>query len=73
MVFEKMKKILADYKEMDESQITYDSKFADLGFDSLDTVELIMSLEDEFGVSIEMNENLKTVGAVVELIETKTK
>ena len=70
-VFEKVRKILAEYKDIDESGIELDSKFEDMGFDSLDTVELIMNLEDEFGISIEMSDTLKTVGAVVALIEEK--
>ena len=42
-----------------------------LSFDSLDVAELVMSLEDEFGVTIEMNENLKTVGDITKYIEEK--
>ena len=69
MAFEKVAKILADYKDMDVSEITMDSSFTDLKLDSLDTVEIIMNLEDEFGVSIEMSEDLKTVGDIVALLD----
>ena len=69
MTFEKVAKILADYKDMDVSGITMDSSFTDLKLDSLDTVEIIMNLEDEFGVSIEMSEDLKTVGDIVALLD----
>ena len=69
MTFEKVAKILADYKDMDVSEITTDSSFTDLKLDSLDTVEIIMNLEDEFGVSIEMSEDLKTVGDIVALLD----
>ncbi len=69
MTFEKVAKILADYKDMDVSEITMDSSFTDLKLDSLDTVEIIMNLEDEFGVSIEMSEDLKTVGDIVALLD----
>ena len=68
MTFEKVAKILADYKAVDVSTITMDSSFEDLGLDSLDTVEIVMSIEDEFGVSIEVNESLKTVRDLVDLI-----
>lgn len=68
MTFEKVAKILADYKAVDVSTITMDSSFEDLGLDSLDTVEIVMSIEDEFGVSIEVNENLKTVRDLVDII-----
>ena len=69
MTFEKVAKILADYKDMDVSEITMDSSFTDLKLDSLDTVEIILNLEDEFGVSIEMSEDLKTVGDIVALLD----
>lgn len=69
MTFEKVAKILADYKDMDVSEITMDSSFTDLKLDSLDTVEIIMNLEDEFGVSIEMSEDLKTVRDIVALLD----
>lgn len=69
MTFEKTAKILAEYKDIDVSEITMDSTFEDLGLDSLDTVEIVMSLEDEFGISIEMDSSLKTVRELVELID----
>ena len=72
-MFEKVAQILADYKDIDVSTITMDSTFADLGVDSLDTAELIMNLEDEFNITIEMNEKLSTVGELVALIEENVK
>lgn len=69
MTFEKTAKILAEYKDIDVSEITMDSTFEDLGLDSLDTVEIVMSLEDEFGISIELDSNLKNVRELVELID----
>ena len=68
MTFEKVAKILADYKDTDISAITMDSSFEELGLDSLDTVEIIMSIEDEFGISIEVNESMKTVRDLINLI-----
>ena len=70
-VFERVAKILASYKDVDASTIDIDASFGDLGLDSLDTVEIVMSLEDEFGIEIEMNESLKTVRDLVNLIEGK--
>ena len=69
MTFEKTAKILAEYKDIDVSEISLDSTFEDLGLDSLDTVEIVMSLEDEFGISIELDSSLKTVRELVELID----
>lgn len=69
MVFEKVKTILADYKEIDVSSIELDTTMESLGIDSLDTVELVMNLEDEFDVEIEVDEDIKTVGDLVKIIE----
>lgn len=69
MVFEKVKTILANYKEIDESTIELDTTMESLGIDSLDTVELVMNLEDEFDVEIEVDEDIKTVGDLVKIIE----
>lgn len=68
-VLEKVIKILVEYKDCDGDSITKESTFAELGLDSLDTVELLMNFEEEFGITIEMNENIKTVGDIVKLIE----
>ena len=72
MVFEKVKNILVEQLDVDESAVTLDSLIADdLGADSLDVVDLLMSLEDEFSVEIpdEEIENIKTVGNLVNYIE----
>ncbi|SHI69261.1 acyl carrier protein [Clostridium amylolyticum] len=75
MVFEKVKSIVADKLSVDEESITMESAFVeDLGADSLDIVELIMSLEDEFELEIpdEEAEGIITVGDVVEYIKSHT-
>ena len=69
MVLEKVINILAEYKECDPSEIHEDSTFDELELDSLDTVDLMMSFEDEFGIQMEMSEDMKTVGDVVKAIE----
>jgi len=68
-MFEKIAKILAEYKGIDVSEVTMESSFADLGVDSLDAVELVMNLEDELGVTIEMNNQVQTVAELVKLVE----
>ena len=67
--FERVVKVLVEAKDCDESAVKMESTWAELELDSLDTVELVMNLEDEFGVQLEMNEGLKTVGDVVNAIE----
>ena len=72
MVFEKLKKILSEQLEIDEDMITPESDIEDdLGANSLDLVDLVMSIEDEFGIEIpeELVETVHTVGDVVNYIE----
>lgn len=72
MVFEKIKAILAEQLDADEEEMTMDTNIAkDLGADSLDVVELLMSIEDEFEVEIpdEEIENIKTIGELTEYIQ----
>ena len=73
MVFEKIRAILANQLDADEDTITMDTDIAaDLNADSLDVVELIMSIEDEFEIEIpdDSIENIKTVGDVVNHIQS---
>ncbi|MCI5551814.1 MAG: acyl carrier protein [Christensenellales bacterium] len=69
MTFDKVAAIVADYKGIDVADIKEDSAFTDLGLDSLDMAELAMNLEDEFGVTIELDASLKTVADIVKLID----
>lgn len=73
MVFEKIRAILAEQLDVEEDEITMESSIAeDLGADSLDVVDLIMSIEDEFEIEVpdDQVENIKTVGDVVNYIES---
>ncbi len=72
--FETVKEIIQDKLGVEGSKITREASFIDdLGADSLDTVELIMQMEEEFNLEIpdEEAEKLTTVGAVVDYIEDK--
>ena len=71
-VFEKLQEIIADQLEVDASEIDYESNIIDdLGADSLDIVDLVMSVEDEFGIEVpdEALEYIKTVEDIVKYIE----
>jgi len=75
-ITEKINEAIIDKLGVEESQITPEASFIDdLGADSLDTVELIMALEEEFDLEIpdEDAESLTTVKAVIEYITDKTK
>ena len=72
MIFEKLQEALAQQFEMDPQSITMDTNLIDdIGADSLDVVELIMSLEDEFGIAISDEDaaQLYTVRRIVEYLE----
>lgn len=70
--FEKLQEIIAEQLELDEASIAYDSHILDdLGADSLDVVDLVMSVEDEFEIEVpdEALENIRTVEDMVKYIE----
>ncbi len=72
MVFDKVKEILCEQLDVEPEKVTMDSLIADeLGADSLDVVDLVMSLEDEFGLEVpdEQAEHIRTVGDLVRFIE----
>ena len=71
MVFEAIAELVAERVEKDVSEITMESNCRDLGIDSLDTVELLMNLEDKLGIEIELDQKVETVGDLVAFIESK--
>ena len=75
MIFEKLKDIIAEQLGVEQDEISLDSNIQDdLGADSLDVVDLITTIEDEFDLSIpdEAVEEIKTVGDIVNYIEKNT-
>ena len=73
-IHEEVKKIVVDHLGIDESKVQPEAKFIDdLGADSLDTVELVMAFEEEFGSEISDSEAEKilTVGDAIKFIESK--
>ena len=73
---DRVKEIIAKELEVTVDQLKYESKFIeDLGADSLDTVELIMALEEEFGLDIpdEDAEKMKTVGDALQYLKSNAK
>ncbi|MCI8602731.1 MAG: acyl carrier protein [Ruminiclostridium sp.] len=72
MVFEKVRSIIMDQLDVEEDKVTKDAVIQDdLGADSLDIVDLVMSFEEEFDIEIpdDQVENIKTVGDIVKYIE----
>ena len=72
MVFEKVQKIVADQLNVELEKVQMDTNFVeDLNADSLDQVELIMAVEDEFGIEVpdEVVQEIRTVGDIVKVLE----
>ena len=72
MVFEKVREIICDQLELDEDVVTMDAiLLEDLGADSIDLADLVMTFEDEFNMEIsdEALENIKTVSDIVKYVE----
>ena len=73
-IFDKLKELVVDQLGVEEDEVTMEATMQDdLGADSLDLVDLVMSVEEEFGVKVadEDLENIKTVGDIVNYIEER--
>ncbi len=70
-MFERIQSYLAAQLDISADEIARDTTFESLGIDSLDTVEMVMDLEEELGVDLEMEEKVNTVGELVDFIESK--
>ena len=70
MVLDRVKEMLAERLDLSIDEITEDSAFTDLGLDSLDMAEMLMDADDEFGVTLEADSAMNTVGKLVEKIES---
>ncbi len=69
MIKEKVIEAIADFTSKDASEISGETKFADLGIDSLDVAELAMNLEDEFEIELKVDASISTVNDLVAKIE----
>ena len=71
MYFDAIAKIVAERTGCDVADIKPDSKFFELGIDSLDTVELLMNLEDEIGIEIELDHKVETIDDLDQFIQSR--
>lgn len=69
MIYERLIKILAEYSSMNISNITINTSFDELNLDSLDEIDILMKIEDEFNVQIDMRNRVSSVNELVKLIE----
>ena len=72
-IYQKIVDIIVDAKGIDPDTIHYSSTFQELNVDSLDIAEMTMTLEDEFGITIELEEGVNTVEDLVNLIMKRLK
>lgn len=66
---QQLETIIGEYKDIEPGDLSADTTFEELDLDSLDLVDMAMACEDKFGVAVEVNENLKTVGDLISLVE----
>lgn len=71
MYFNSIAKLISERTGCDISVVKPESKFSELGIDSLDTVELLMSLEDEVGMELELDQTVETVDDLDKFIQSK--
>lgn len=71
MYFDTIAKVVSERTGCDVSAVKPESKFSDLGIDSLDTVELLMNLEDEIGIEIELDQKVETIDDLDKFIQSK--
>ena len=70
MVFDTLVGIIAENISVDESEIAPETTFEDLGIDYIDLLDIVMALEDSLGgIEIEMDDDIETVGELVECVE----
>ncbi len=75
MIFDEVREILAEQLDVDKDSIEMNSKLAeDLGADSLDAIDIVMTIEDQYAIEVpdESIENMKTVEDIVSFIESNT-
>ncbi|NLL46005.1 MAG: acyl carrier protein [Clostridiales bacterium] len=73
MVLEKIRELIADKIDCEPGTITEETKFSDLGIDSLDVTELVMSIEDEFNIELEIDASMVAVSDLIKAVESKIK
>lgn len=73
MILEKVREIISEKLNCEPETITAETKFADLGIDSLDVTELVMSIEDEFDIELEIDASMVAVSDLIKAVEPKLK
>ena len=73
MIFEEIKKVICEQLEVEQEEVTMDTTFEDLGADSLDLFQVVIEIEERYGIQLEDAESIKSVRDAVEYVEKKVK
>lgn len=71
MVFDRIKKVIAEQLDVTEEEIKLETTFEELGADSLDLFQVVIELEEEFNIQLEEAENIKSVKDAVDYVQSK--
>ena len=71
MIFEEIKKVICEQLEVEPEEVTLDTTFEDLGADSLDLFQVVIEIEERYGIQLEDAESIKSVRDAVEYVEKK--
>ncbi|MDO5038089.1 MULTISPECIES: acyl carrier protein [unclassified Clostridium] len=69
MIFEEIREVVCDQLGVDESEVTMETTFEDLGADSLDLFQVVIEIEEKFGIQLEDAESIKSIKDAVEYVE----
>lgn len=72
MIFEQIREVICEQLEVSEEEVTLETTFEDLGADSLDLFQVVIEIEEKFGVQLEDAESIKSVKDAVEYVEKLT-
>ncbi|MGL5416556.1 MAG: acyl carrier protein [Clostridium sp.] len=73
MIFEEIREVVCEQLGVDASEVKMDTTFEELGADSLDLFQVVIEIEEKYGIQLEDAESIKSVKDAVEYVESKTK
>ncbi|MGL5649393.1 MAG: acyl carrier protein [Clostridium sp.] len=73
MIFEEIREVVCEQLGVDKSEVKMDTTFEELGADSLDLFQVVIEIEEKYGIQLEDAESIKSVKDAVEYVESKTK
>ncbi len=71
MIFEEIREVVCEQLGVDESEVTLETTFEDLGADSLDLFQVVIEIEEKFGIQLEDAESIKSIKDAVDYVEKK--